>query len=73
MHLLQLRHPKHEVVEEQSLDEKFPSVVTDAVGDILRKESSVPNQEGTTICSLIIRKTPSVKSVSRQKHEPGLE
>ena len=47
---------KHEVVEEQSLDDKLPSVVTDA-GEILRKRiprvrkvSSVPNQEGITQC-----------------------
>ena len=31
--------PKHEVVEEQSLDEKLPSVVTDAVGDTLAEDT----------------------------------
>ena len=40
----------------------------------VRKLSSVPNREETTMCSLIVRKIPIVKSVRRQKpHEPGVE
>ena len=57
--------------ELQSSDEKLTSVITDAGRAILwqkiqriRKVSLVPNQEGTTMCSLThLRKTPSGKSV----------
>ena len=40
----------------------------------VRKVSSVPNQEESTMCSLIMRKTPIVRFVRRQKpHEPSKE
>ena len=74
------RELSHEVAEEKPTDEELPSVVTDA-GRMLwlkirrvRKESSAPNQEESTMCSLIIRKIPIVKSVTRQKQQgPGVE
>ena len=54
----------------KNLDDELPSVVTDT-GErysgkrtpSVREESSVPKQEETTKCSLIIRKIPIVKSV----------
>ena len=59
--------PKHDVVEEQSLGEKLPSVVLQQKIPRVRKVSSVLNQEETTMCSLIIRKTQIVRFVRRQK------
>ena len=62
--------PQH-VVEEKPLDDKLPSVVTDAGRDTLEKETkskkgiinSQPRE--TTMCSLIIRQIPVVKSVQK--------
>ena len=72
--------PKHEVDEEQSLDEKLPSGVTDAGRDTLAKDTkskkgtSVPNHDETTMRSFFVLKTPIVKSVRRQEqHESGVE
>ena len=63
------------VVEPKSLDEKRPLVIPDARDWMLwqktprvRKLSSFPNQEETTLCSLIIRKTTVVKSVRKQNN-----
>ena len=81
MHLLQLQKsscdPKH-VDEEKPLDDNFPrwSPVREEIlwpkKPWVREESSVPNQEGITMCSRIIRKIPTVKSVWKQtQHEPG--
>ena len=60
MQLPQLRQrrgdPKHEVVEEQSLDKKLLSVVTDAERDTLAKDTK--SKKGTIVsqmCSLIIQ------------------
>ena len=72
--------PNHEVVEGKSLNEKLPSVVTDAERRTfwqkiprVRKVSWVPNHEETTMCSLIIRKTPTVRLKRKHKpHEPGV-
>ena len=69
------------LAKKKTLDDKknFPRL-SPMRGEILwrkiprvRKESSVPNQEETTMCSLIFRKIPIVKSVRRPKqHEPGV-
>ena len=69
------------LIKEQLLEDKPPSEVTDPERDTLgkrdqelRKESLVSNQEEIAMCPLIIRKSPIVKSVRRQKqHEPGVE
>ena len=55
--------PKHEVVEEKPLDDKLPSVVTDAERDTLAKDTK--SKKGiigsqSTMRSLIIRKIPLV-------------
>ena len=72
--------PTHEVVEENSLDEKLLSVATDAGRDTLAKETK--SKKGVVgsqprgnqmCCSLGIREIPVAKSVRRQiQHEPGV-
>ena len=63
--LLMRNFPRLPPMREEILWQKIPRV---------SKVSSVPNQEKTTMCSLIIRKTPIVKFVRRQKqHGPGVE
>ena len=63
-------------VEDQSLDENLPSVVTDAKEILwqkiarVRPVSSAPNTEGTVVFSLMIRKIPICK---KTKHtNPGV-
>ena len=69
---------KHEVVEEQSLDETLHLSCRRCgwdppASDTKSKKGIIGSQpRGTTMCSLIARKTPIVKSVIWQKQrEPG--
>ena len=70
--------PTH-IIAEQLVEDKPPSAGTDTTKILrqkkprVRKESSIPNQEEITMCSLITRKIPIVKFVRWQKqHERGL-
>ena len=76
MHLPQLQKqrddPKHEVVEEQSLDEKLPSVLTDAEGgtratDAKSEKVIVGSQpRGNHNMFTFFRMIPIVRCVRRQ-------
>ena len=81
MHLRQLRQPTHEVVEEQSRDEKLPSVVTDAGGERYSGKDT-KKKKGIIVCQPRRHhnvfnhypKDPNCRFVRRQRqHEPGVE
>ena len=74
--------PKHEVVEELSLDQKLPSVVTDAGGDTLAKDTEskkryqrFPTKRKPQCVHSLSERPLIVRFVRRQKkqHEPGVE
>ena len=75
--------PTHEVVAEQSRDEKLSLIATDVVREILwqkiprvRKVSSVPTREEITKCHSLSERSQFVRCVrsrKQQKHDPSVE
>ena len=70
-------HLKREVVWEQSLDDQFPSVVTDAGGetlakDIKSKEGIIGSQEETALCPTHYPRDPKCEVLweGKKQHEP---